>query len=167
MAHPIYSARILSAKGLVRLRKIAKELGVTPKDGRTIQSHIDAIVAYQANKFRKTAVIGFESESFESLTQPYIVILQGQTVERFATYAQAERHCFGKYNISTERASHEVLCQIGSDHLHPIQSFEEYLGDLVFDSSKAEEVIDDYLFHDDIKMERGSSRDKFPQLVAV
>lgn len=176
MTHPIYSARVLSAKGLVRLRKIAKELGVTPKDGRTIQSHVDAIVKYQASKFQKTqvkllpsAIIGFESESFESLTQPYIVISQGQVVDRFGTYAQAERYCFGKYNISTEQASHKVLCQTGKDCLHPddsVQSFEEYVEGLVFDNSEDEEVIDDYLFHD-TKMERGSGRDKVPQLVAA
>lgn len=180
MTHPVYSARILSVKGLVRLKKIAEQLGVVPANRRSIQSHVDAIVAYQSNKFRKvqikllpSAVIGFESESFESLTQPYIVILQGQIVERFGTYAQAERYCFGKYNIASERASHETLCQAGNDCLYSdnseddsTQSFEEYLESLVFDDSE-EEVIDDYLFHDDTKMERGSGRDKIPQLVAV
>jgi hypothetical protein len=178
MTHPVYSARILSAKGLVRLRKIAKELGVTPADGRTIQSHVDAIIQYQANKFQvkvkvkllPTAVIGFDSESFES-SEAYIVVSGGQIVERFGTYAQAERYCFGKYNIANERSTYEILCQIGNDHLHPddsednsVQSFEEYLENLVFDDSE-DEVIDDYLFHDE--MERGSGRDKVPQFVAV
>jgi hypothetical protein len=177
MTHPVYSARILSAKGLVRLRKIAKELGVTPADGRTIQSHVDAIIQYQANKFQvkvkllPTAVIGFDSESFES-SEAYIVVSGGQIVERFGTYAQAERYCFGKYNIANERSTYEILCQIGNDHLHPddsednsVQSFEEYLENLVFDDSEDDEVIDDYLFHDE--MERGSGRDKVPQFVAV
>ena len=166
MTHPVYSARLLSAKGIVRLRRIAKELGVKPKDGRTIQSHVDAIVAYQANKFQllPTVVVGFESESGE---RPYMVILAGQIIQRFNTYSQVERYCFGKYNISKECPSHEALCQAGNDSEDSsVQSFEEYLESLIFEDSE-DEVIDDYLFHDDIKMERGSGRDKVPQLVAV
>ena len=142
MTHPVYSARFLSAKGLVV-------------------------------KLLPTAAIGFESESFESLTQPYIVILQGQIIERFGTYAQAERYCFGKYNIAIERPSHEAFCQIGNDCLpndledDSVQSFEEYIEELVFDDSEDEVIIDDYLFHDNFRMERGSGRDKALYLVAV
>ena len=179
MAHPIYSARILSAKGLIRLKQIAKQLGVVPSDRRSIQSHVNAIVQHQANKLQKvqvkllpTAVIGFDSEAFES-SESYIVISGGQIVESFRTYAQAERYCFGKYNIANERASHDVLCQIGSDCLHPdnsennsTQSFEEYIEELVFDSSEDEEIIDDYLFHD-FQMHRESRSDKVPRLVVV
>lgn len=153
MTHPVYSARVLSAKGLVSLRKIAKELGVKPKDGRTIQSHIDAIVAYQTSKVRpvkipKLAQIKYSDGFEECEPESYAVISDGNTVcDGFKSYFQAESWI--------KRNGYELDC---------LSPWEQYLENLVIEY---EEVIDDYLFHDDIKMERGSSRDKVPQLVAV
>lgn len=153
MTHPVYSARLLSAKGIVRLRQIAKELGVNPKDGRTIQSHVDAITRHQASKIQpvkisKSAQIKY-SDGFEDCEpESYAVIVDGNSVREFRTYPQAEGWI--------SRNGYKLDCGISP--------FEQYLANLV---AETEEVIDDYLFHDDIKMERGSGRDEARQLVAV
>ena len=151
MTHPVYSARLLSAKGIVRLRRIAKELGVKPKDGRTIQSHVDAIVAYQSSKIHSVKIpaqIKYSDGFEECEPESYSVISDGNTVcDGFKSYFQAESWI--------KRNGYELAC---------LSPWEQYLEDLVTENK---EVVDDYLFHDDIKMERGSGRDKVPQLVAV
>jgi hypothetical protein len=49
------------------------------------------------------ATIVYEDESFESLTKPYIIAVNGQTVERFATHAQASRYARWKgYKVIDE-----------------------------------------------------------------
>lgn len=98
MSHPIYSRQQLLNRGLLRVKKIASDLGVLPtNDKRLIQSWVDAIVERQAAQVQKVeiveATIEFESESFEGSTQPYMVIVGGEVVHRAATYQQAERYC--------------------------------------------------------------------------
>jgi hypothetical protein len=145
MTHPIYSARILSAKGIVRLRKIAKELGVTPSDGRSIQSHVDAIVAHQASKVQKIEAVepvaarieysdGIEECELESYS---VIVGENVVCGGFKSYSQAENW----------------ITRNGYKLVDPQE---------IAQSEK--EVIDDYLFHDDIVLERGSGRDKEPQV---
>ncbi|MFM6281235.1 MAG: hypothetical protein ACKPE2_23750, partial [Dolichospermum sp.] len=40
-----------------------------------------------------TATIGFDSDSYEGLTQPYTVVVNGEVVHRTTTYQMAVRHC--------------------------------------------------------------------------
>ena len=98
MAHPIYSRQQLLNRGMVKVKKVAADLGVLPTgDKRLIQNWIDAIIEHQAAQVQKIeiveATIDFESESFEGSTQPYIVIVGGEVVHRATTYQQAERYC--------------------------------------------------------------------------
>lgn len=98
MSHPLYSSQQLLNRGMAKVKQVAADLGVLPTgDKRIIQNWVDAIVNHQAATIKKVeiveAAIHFESESFEGLTQPYMVVVGGQTVERFNTYAWAETHC--------------------------------------------------------------------------
>lgn len=89
------------------------------------------------------------SDGFEECEpESYAVISNGNTVcDGFKSYFQAESWI--------KRNGYEL------DRLSP---WEQYLEDLVTETED-EEIIDDYLFHDE--MERGSGRDKVPQFVAV
>jgi hypothetical protein len=158
MTHPVYSARFLSAKGIVRLRKIAKELGVTPSDGRSIRSHVDAIVAHQASKVQKIEAVepvaarieysdGIEECELESYS---VIVGENVVCGGFKSYSQAE-------NWITRNGYKLVDPQEIAQ-----AEFEQHLENLQLESEK--EVIDDYLFHDDIVLERGSGRDKEPQV---
>ncbi|MFM6202624.1 MAG: hypothetical protein ACKPE1_26385, partial [Dolichospermum sp.] len=40
-----------------------------------------------------TATIGFDSDSYKGLTQPYTVVVNGEVVHRTTTYQMAVRHC--------------------------------------------------------------------------
>jgi hypothetical protein len=98
MSHPIYSRQQLLNRGLVKVKKIAADLGVLPTgDKRLIQNWIDAIVEHQAAQISKIqtveATIDFDNESYEGLTEPYMVLVGGEIVHRAATYQQAERYC--------------------------------------------------------------------------
>jgi hypothetical protein len=98
MTHPVYNRQQLLNRGMVKVRKVAADLGVIPTgDKRLIQSWVDAIVDHQAVQVQKVeiveATIEFESESFEGSTQPYMVIVGSELVHRAATYQLAERHC--------------------------------------------------------------------------
>ena len=98
MAHSIYSRQQLLNRGLVKVKKIAADLGVIPTgDKRLIQSWVDAIVEHQAAQVQKIeiveATIEFDGESFEGSTQPYMVLVNGEIVHRATTYQQAERYC--------------------------------------------------------------------------
>ena len=98
MTHLIYSRQQLLNRGMVKIKKVASDLGVLPSgDKRLIQSWVDAIVDHQAVQVQKVeiveATIEFESESFEGSTQPYMVIVGSELVHRAATYQQAERYC--------------------------------------------------------------------------
>jgi hypothetical protein len=80
MTHPIYSRQQLLNRGMVKVKKVAADLGVIPTgDKRLIQSWVDAIVDHQAVQVQSfeivEATIEFESESFEGSTQPYMVLL--------------------------------------------------------------------------------------------
>ncbi|MFM6834936.1 MAG: hypothetical protein ACKPKK_13230, partial [Dolichospermum sp.] len=98
MSHPIYSRQQLLNRGLVKVKKIAADLGVIPAgDKRLIQSWVEAIIQYQAAQIQETkvvtATIGFDSDSYEGLTQPYTVVVSGAVVHRTTTYQMAVRHC--------------------------------------------------------------------------
>ncbi|MFM5995975.1 MAG: hypothetical protein ACKO9U_15615, partial [Dolichospermum sp.] len=103
MSHPIYSRQQLLNRGLVKVKKIAADLGVIPAgDRRLIQSWVDEIVEHQAvmawadtvvESEITTATIGFDSDSYEGLTQPYTVVVNGEVVHRTTTYQMAVRHC--------------------------------------------------------------------------
>ncbi|MFM6198941.1 MAG: hypothetical protein ACKPE1_07340, partial [Dolichospermum sp.] len=66
-------------------------------DKRLIQSWVDAITQYQSTQIQEnkvaTATIGFDAECYEGLTQPYIIVDDGQTVHRTVTYQMAVRYC--------------------------------------------------------------------------
>jgi len=104
MTHPIYTRQLLEVKGLVKLKKIAQDLGVNPVgDKRSIQSWVNAIVEYQASQAQvvdvevieseiETAIIDYD-DSIDGLTQPYVVVANSEIVHRAATHALAERYC--------------------------------------------------------------------------
>ncbi|MFM6277207.1 MAG: hypothetical protein ACKN9K_02670, partial [Dolichospermum sp.] len=87
------------------VKKIAADLGVIPAgDKRLIQSWVEAIIQYQAAQIQETkvvtATIGFDSDCYEGLTQPYVVLVDGAVVHRTTTYQQAVRHCqWQGYNL--------------------------------------------------------------------
>ncbi|MFM6350301.1 MAG: hypothetical protein ACKPFK_34945, partial [Dolichospermum sp.] len=95
MSHPIYSRQQLLNRGLVKVKKIAADLGVIPAgDKRLIQSWVDEIVEHQSvmawadtvvESEITTATIGFDSDSYEGLTQPYTVVVNGEVVHRTTT----------------------------------------------------------------------------------
>ncbi|MFM6648984.1 MAG: hypothetical protein ACKPJO_11505 [Dolichospermum sp.] len=97
MSHPIYSRQQLLNRGLVKVKKIAADLGVIPAgDKRLIQSWVDAITQYQSTQVQETkveATIDCDTECYEGLTQPYVVLVDGVVVHRTTTYQQAVRHC--------------------------------------------------------------------------
>ncbi|MFM6026816.1 MAG: hypothetical protein ACKPER_28495, partial [Dolichospermum sp.] len=98
MSHPIYSRQQLLNRGLVKVKKIAADLGVIPAgDKRLIQSWVDAIIQYQSTQVQEveevTATISFDAECYEGLTQPYAVVVNGEVVHRTVTYQMAVRHC--------------------------------------------------------------------------
>ncbi|MFM6251893.1 MAG: hypothetical protein ACKPEQ_22575, partial [Dolichospermum sp.] len=98
MSHPIYSRQQLLNRGLVKVKKVAADLGVIPAgDKRLIQSWVEAIIQYQAAQIQETvtitATISFDADSYEGLTQPYIIVVDGQTVHRTVTYQMAVRYC--------------------------------------------------------------------------
>ncbi|MFM6603300.1 MAG: hypothetical protein ACKPH3_04325, partial [Dolichospermum sp.] len=110
MSHPIYSRQQLLNRGLVKVKKIAADLGVIPAgDKRLIQSWVDEIVEHQSvmawadtvvEPEVTTATIGFDADSYEGLTQPYVVLVDGAVVHRTTTYQQAVRHCqWQGYNL--------------------------------------------------------------------
>ncbi len=98
MAHPIYNRQQLLNRGLVKVKSVAADLGVLPTgDKRLIQSWVDAIVEHQAAQVQEVevveAVIDFDGDCYEGLTEPYVVLVGGKVVHRTATYQQAVRHC--------------------------------------------------------------------------
>jgi len=98
MSHPIYNRQQLLNRGLLKVKKVAADLGVIPTgDKRLIQTWVDAIVDHQAAQIQKIetteATIDFDGESFEGSTQPYMVLVGGEVVHRAATYQLAERYC--------------------------------------------------------------------------
>ncbi|MFM6868990.1 MAG: hypothetical protein ACKPKQ_03170, partial [Dolichospermum sp.] len=98
MSHPIYSRQQLLNRGLVKVKKIAADLGVIPAgDKRLIQSWVEAIIQYQSTQVQEveevTATISFDSDCYEGLTQPYTVVVSGAVVHRTTTYQMAVRHC--------------------------------------------------------------------------
>ncbi|MFM6808425.1 MAG: hypothetical protein ACKPKQ_13930 [Dolichospermum sp.] len=97
MSHPIYSRQQLLNRGLVKVKKVAADLGVIPAgDKRLIQSWVDAITQYQSTQVQETkveATIDCDTECYEGLTQPYVVLVDGVVVHRTTTYQQAVRHC--------------------------------------------------------------------------
>jgi hypothetical protein len=54
MTHLIYSRQQLLNRGMVKVKKVAADLGVIPTgDKRLIQSWVDAIVDHQAVQFKR------------------------------------------------------------------------------------------------------------------
>ncbi|MFM6586245.1 MAG: hypothetical protein ACKPJF_32120, partial [Dolichospermum sp.] len=86
MSHPIYSRQQLLNRGLVKVKKVAADLGVIPAgDKRLIQSWVEAIIQYQSTQVQETkveATIDCDTECYEGLTQPYVVLVDGVVVHR-------------------------------------------------------------------------------------
>ncbi|MFM6725504.1 MAG: hypothetical protein ACKPJF_13845, partial [Dolichospermum sp.] len=103
MTRPKYTAKYLFKKGISHCKQIAKELGINPEgDKRLVSTWVDAIVEHQAvmawadtvvESEITTATIGFDSDSYEGLTQPYTVVVNGEVVHRTVTYQMAVRYC--------------------------------------------------------------------------
>jgi len=96
MSHPIYSRQQLLNRGLVKVKKVAADMGVLPSgDKRLITNWVEAIIEHQSKTVakveKKSAVIEFDGDSYEGLTQPYMVVSEGKIVHRTETYLQAER----------------------------------------------------------------------------
>jgi hypothetical protein len=96
MSHPIYSRQQLLNRGLVKVKKVAADMGVLPSgDKRLIANWVEAIIEHQSKTVakvqEKSAVIEFDGDSYEGLTQPYMVVSEGKIVHRAASYLQAER----------------------------------------------------------------------------
>jgi len=96
MSHPVYSRQQLLNRGMVKVKKVAADMGVLPSgDKRLINNWVEAILAHQSKTVakvqEKSAVIEFDGDSYEGLTQPYMVVSEGKIVHRTETYLQAER----------------------------------------------------------------------------
>lgn len=130
-----YSEDQLSRKNRNQLWKICEELGC--KRRRSKHDCIKSILNSQPQHIepldKDIAVIGYDDDSFEGLTQPYTITVNGLLINRTGTYAQAERFCnFQGYQIADlqEQAQSEL-----ADYIE--QQAEEY-------------QVDDYLFHHDV-----------------
>ncbi|MFM6253222.1 MAG: hypothetical protein ACKPEQ_29460, partial [Dolichospermum sp.] len=96
-------------KGISYCKQIAKKLGISPNgDRRLIQSWVDEIVEHHSvmawadtvvEPEVTTATIDCDTECYEGLTQPYVVLVNGAVVHRTTTYQQAVRHC--KWQVYT------------------------------------------------------------------
>jgi len=98
MSHPIYSRQQLLNRGMVKVKKVAADMGVLPSgDKRLITSWVEAIIEHQSKTVakveEKSAVIEFDGDSYEGLTQPYMVVSEKKIIHRAETYLQAERFC--------------------------------------------------------------------------
>lgn len=98
MSHPIYSRQQLLNRGLVKVKKVAADMGVLPGgDKRLINNWVEAILAHQSKTVakveQKSAAIEFDGDSYEGLTQPYMVVSENKIIHRAETYLQAERFC--------------------------------------------------------------------------
>ena len=98
MSHPIYSRQQLLNRGMVKVKKVAADMGVLPSgDKRLINNWVEAILAHQSKTVakveQKSAAIEFDGDSYEGLTQPYIVVSENKIIHRAETYLQAERFC--------------------------------------------------------------------------
>ena len=95
MAHPIYSRQQLLNCGLVKVKKVAADLGVVPTgDKKLVQSWVDAIVEHQASKIQKIeiveATIVFDDGLATCELAKYHVIVSGEIVHSVIAYAAAE-----------------------------------------------------------------------------
>jgi hypothetical protein len=96
MSHPVYSRQQLLNRGMVKVKKVAADMGVLPSgDKRLITNWVEAIIEHQSKTVakvqEKSAIIEFDGDSYEGLTQPYMVVSEGKIVHRTETYLQAER----------------------------------------------------------------------------
>lgn len=144
MTHAVYSRNQLEKMNRTQLWVICGQLGVKkfPKNQNCVEGilekmpqPVEVVEEIELDDYlfheqsEAVAVIEHEGDSFNSLTQPYVVKVNNRVVFRAYTYSQCERHCnWQGYQIRSE--------------------FEQYIEDLVCD-------------------ERGSGRDKVPQLVAA
>jgi len=83
---------------MVKVKKVAADMGVLPSgDKRLITSWVEAIIEHQSKTVakveEKSAVIEFDGDSYEGLTQPYMVVSEKKIIHRAETYLQAERFC--------------------------------------------------------------------------
>jgi hypothetical protein len=132
MTH-FYTLRQLSLKTRTQLWKICDQIGCTKR--RSKADCITEILALQPQLKqveKEVAIIDYDDDSLDGLTEPYIIVVKGVLIHRTATYAQAERFCnFQGYQISDaqQQAQSELI---------------EYM------EAQVEDIqIDDYLFHDD------------------
>lgn len=128
MSHPIYSRQALELKKIYELKKIAAEIGVPTPEGKKnyLKTWVDAIINHQS-RFSKIeslellepqAVIEHDEDSFEGLTQPYVLKVDQEEVFRASTYMACERHCNwkGYYLVSTQEIAQQELERfIGGD----------------------------------------------------
>jgi hypothetical protein len=95
MAHPIYSSQQLLNRGMIKVKKVASDLGVLPTgDKRLIQNWIDAIIEHQSAQVQKIeiveAVIVFDDGLATCELAKYHVIVGGEIVHSVIAYAAAE-----------------------------------------------------------------------------
>lgn len=146
MTH-FYSEKQLSHKTRKQLWGICDQIGCQRR--RSKADCITEILALQPQLKpvqKEVAVIDYDADSLDGLTQPYIIVVKGVLIHRTATYAQAERFCqFQGYDISDaqQQAQSELL---------------EYM------EAQVEDIpIDDYLFHDDPQPARSTAAGTIPQ----
>jgi hypothetical protein len=142
-----YSEKQLSHKTRNQLWKICDQIGCAKR--RSKADCITEILAHQPQPKqveKEVAIIDYDDDSLDGLTQPYIIVVKGVLIHRTATYAQAERFCnLQGYQISDvpQQAQAELI---------------EYM------EAQVEDIpIDDYLFHDDPQPTRSTAAGTIPQ----
>jgi hypothetical protein len=137
---PHFSELQLSRKTRTQLWSICEKLSIPKRRSRF--DCITEILAFQPQpikpeqaKDKDIAVINYDGDSFEGLTRPYTITVNGLLINRTGTYAQAERFCqFQGYQVRDAQS----------------QAQEELAEYIEFQEISAEELSkDDYLFHDD------------------
>ena len=97
MAYPVYTRQQLLNRGMVKIKKVASDLGVLPSgDKRLIQNWVEAIVQHQAAQVQKIEVVE-EAVIIPNLdnsdSEKYEVTVNGEVVHRCGSQCLAERYC--------------------------------------------------------------------------
>lgn len=150
MTH-FYTLDQLRCKNRKQLWKICDQIGCKRR-----KRNIDCVQEILSSQPQPTkpvekdvAVIDYNDDSFEGLTQPYTITVNGLLINSTATYAQAERFCnFQGYQIA------DMKEQMQDDLTVYMEA------QLV----KIEEPLnDDYLFHHDPVQPRSTQAGTLPQ----
>lgn len=157
MTHIRYSRQYLESKTIHFLKVIAEKLGVFPEGDKKFRSTwINAIVEHQSRQIQKIeaiepqATIEYDQDTFEGLTQPFVVKVSGEEVFRSSSYMSCERHCNWKgYNVVEEITQNNNEDERGSGRMtEAIESMTANI-ETLFDAEDLEQHLEGLCLYSD------------------